>query len=252
MHKLGCIAAERGDPSSDKLQAFAFDIICLGADTAQLVNRQEIINTTAGEDQCSLASVIATEQLGQRGFRVPDCNRETRAINQLIAQLSESPQDFFQKLVDAALELSSANSTGISLLDKEENKFIWPAVAGGLQPYIGGGTPRDFGPCGTVLDRNAPVLFVHPERHFTYLKPITPPLEEVLLIPFHIDGQAVGTLWAVIHEPNRKFDTEDKRLLENLSTFAASAYQVLLNVGYLERILKTRPVSSPNNLPNAA
>jgi GAF domain-containing protein len=207
---------------------------------------------TANEDQCSLDSVIATEQLARRKPRAPDCNGETRTINQLISELSESPQNFFQKLVDAALELSSANSTGISLLDEEQKRFVWPAVAGGLQPYIGEGTPRDFGPCGTVLDRNAPILFQHPERHFTYLKPIAPPLEEVLLIPFHMDGKAVGTIWAVIHEPNRQFDAEDKRLLENLSSIAASAYQVLVNEGYLENILKNKPVPPSNPLSHAA
>ena len=207
---------------------------------------------TASEDQCSLDSVIATEQLGHRKSRRPDCNGETRAINQLISQLSESPHGFFQKLVDTALELSSANSTGISLLDEEKKRFVWPAVAGGLQPYIGEGTPSDFGPCGTVLDRNAPVLFQHPERHFTYLKPIAPPLEEVLLIPFHMNGKAVGTIWAVIHELDRRFDAEDKRLLENLSAFAASAYQVLVNEGYLESILKNPLAPPPGTLPNAA
>lgn len=203
------------------------------------------------EEHHSLESTIATQQLGLRKPRVPDCKRETRIINDLISQLAVSPQDFFQKLVDAALELSSANSSGISLLDEETKRFVWPAVAGGLQPFIGGGTPREFGPCGTVLDHNAPILFIHPERHFTYLMPITPSLEEVLLIPFHLDGKAVGTIWAVIHEPGRHFDVEDKRLLENLSTIAASAYQVLVNVGILETVLKTKPTPS-GNVPQAA
>jgi hypothetical protein len=130
------------------------------------------------------------------------------------------------------------------LLDEEQGRFIWPAVAGGLRPYIGGGTPRDFGPCGTVIDRNAPLLFLHPERYYTYLTPIAPSLEEVLLIPFHMNEKAVGTIWAVIHEPGRHFDTEDKRLLENLSVFAASAYQVLVNEGILETILKKVSISS--------
>jgi GAF domain-containing protein len=195
----------------------------------------------AGE--CSLDSVIATEQLALRKPRAPDCAAETRVIAELINQAAESPHDFFQKLVDAALELSSANSTGISLLDEEQKRFFWPAVAGGLKPYIGGGTPQDFGPCGTVLDRNAPLLFVHPERHFTYLTPIAPSLEEVLLIPFYLDDKAVGTIWAVIHEPDRHFDAEDKRLLENLSTIAASAYRVLVDEGLLETVLRKKPVA---------
>jgi GAF domain-containing protein len=208
------------------------------------MNQTEVTNPSL--KYSNVDSVIATGLLAQRKPRVPDCKEETRIINELFSQLAQSPDGFFQKLVDTALQISQANSTGISLLDEAEKRFVWPAVAGGLQPYLGGGTPRDFGPCGTVLDRDAPVLFVHPERYFTYLMPITPPLEEVLLIPFHMEGKAVGTLWAVIHEPGRHFDAEDKRLLENLSTFAASAYQVLVREGILEAILKKKPVTPCN------
>ena len=205
----------------------------------------------AREEHCSLESVIATGQLDLRESRAPDCNGETRAITELIDHLAKSPEDFFQTLVDTALEISQANSTGISLLDEEEKKFVWPAVAGGLQPYLGGGTPRDFGPCGTVLDRNQPILFLHPEKHFTYLMPITPSLEEVLLVPFHMNGKAIGTIWAVIHEPGRHFDAEDKRLLENLSIFAASAYQVLVNEGILKTMLKNIPAPPDATAPKA-
>lgn len=188
--------------------------------------------------ECELESVIATAELGHRPRREPNLPREAEITTQLSQSWARSPQDYFQKLVEAALSLSNAESTGISLLDEAQGRFIWPAVAGRLTSYLGQGTPRDFGPCGTVLDRNAAVLFLHPERHFTYLKPITPPLEEVLLIPFHIKGRAVGTIWAVIHEPRRKFDPEDRRVLEDMSLFAASAYQVLTDSGALEPIIR--------------
>jgi len=187
-----------------------------------------------------LESVIATGELEQRRNRTVDWKSESDAMLQLTQELAKSPHDFFQKLVDMVLKLSSADSAGISLLDKKSGRFVWPAVAGGLVPYVGGGTPADFGPCGTVLDRNKPLLFVHPERHFTYLQPILPPLEEVLLIPFHVDEKPVGTIWAVIHNPDRRFQSEDRRLLENLSAFAASAYKVLARVGALEPLLSRK------------
>ncbi|HEY3852775.1 MAG TPA: GAF domain-containing protein [Verrucomicrobiae bacterium] len=186
---------------------------------------------------CDLESVIATNELAFRTSRSSDTAAEDRAALDLVTALSKSPNHFFQKLVDAALSLSRADSTGISLLDERRNRFVWPAVAGGLTPYLGGGTPRNFGPCGTVLDRNASVLFQHPERHFGYLLPIQPPLEEVLLVPFHVNGKAVGTIWAVIHVKNQQFDAEDKRLLENLSQFAASAYHALAEAGSLDPLL---------------
>lgn len=99
---------------------------------------------------------------------------------------------------------------------------------------MGDGTPRNFGPCGVVLDRGEKQLFVRPERHYPYLEPITPPLEEVLLTPFFVKGNAVGTVWLVSHDPAHKFDSEDVRLIQSLGNFASAAYQVLERAGALE------------------
>ena len=193
--------------------------------------------STSGPTACDLESVIATGELKHRSSRRTDRHIESQMELELSRELAKSPHAFYQKLVDTALEVSLADSAGISLLDEKNGRFVWPAVAGGLFPYLWGGTPSDFGPCGTVLERNQPVLFVHPERHFTYLESIQPSLEEVLLIPFHIDDKAVGTLWAVIHTLDKKFQPEDQRLLTNLTTFASAAYRVLASVGAIEPLL---------------
>jgi GAF domain-containing protein len=196
---------------------------------------------TSGFTAYDLESVIATSELELRSNRTLDQKAEGEAETELTRELAKAPHDFFNKLVNMVLKLSSADSAGISLLDEKNRRFVWPAVAGGLDPYVGGGTPSNFGPCGTVLQRNKPLLFVHPERHFTYLEPILPPLEEVLLIPFHVDGKAVGTIWAVIHQKDHKFQAEDRRLLVNLSAFAATAYKVLSSVGGLAPLLDKKP-----------
>jgi signal transduction histidine kinase len=49
-------------------------------------------------------------------------------------------------------------------------------------------------------------------------------MEEGLLIPFYVGGQAVGTIWILAHEPSRKYDSEDLRVMTNLAHFAAAAY----------------------------
>jgi GAF domain-containing protein len=198
------------------------------------------MNSGSSLSPVDLDSVIATDELDQRGNRISDQKAETDAEMELTRELAKSPQDFFQKLADTVLKLSVADSAGISLLNEKKGRFVWPAVAGGLSPYLGEGTPSDFGPCGTVLERNKVLLFQHPERYFTYLEPITPPLEEVLLIPFHVDRKAVGTIWAVIHTPGRKFQAEDRRLLQNLSNFASSAFKVLAGVGALDPLLSVK------------
>ncbi len=101
---------------------------------------------------------------------------------------------------------------------------------------IGGGTPRDFGPCGDVFNRNAPLMMKHVERRYEYFRPITPPVEECLLVPFYVQGRAVGTIWAVPHDARRKFDSEDMRLLVSMARFASSAYQITESLNLLKTI----------------
>jgi two-component sensor histidine kinase len=103
-------------------------------------------------------------------------------------------------------------------------------VAGQWACHVGKGTPRDFGPCGTVLDRNAALVFSHPERYFTYLSPVEPCLEEGLLVPLYVEGKALGTIWVVSHDTSCRFDAEDLRLITSLAAFASSAYQALISL----------------------
>ena len=84
-----------------------------------------------------------------------------------------------------------------------------------------------------MLDRNAPLLFAHLARRYTYFQPVLPPVEEALLVPFYGGGKAVGTIWAVAHDAHRKFDAEDERLLLSLGKFASSAYQILISLDAL-------------------
>jgi signal transduction histidine kinase len=84
------------------------------------------------------------------------------------------------------------------------------------------------------LDRNAPQLMSHPERYFDYLASVTPEIEEVLLIPFYIEGKAVGTIWVIAHDSTHRFDAEDLRVMTNLATFAAAAYQMLQSTARIE------------------
>ncbi len=141
-----------------------------------------------------------------------------------------------QKLAETALTLCGAQSAGISLLEADGKRFYWPAIAGQWAQHVGGGTPREFGPCGTVLDNNTALLFSHPERDFDYFAPVTPLVEEALLMPFYINGNAVGTVWIVTHDQGRRFQTEDLRLMTDLGTFAASAYQAVRSLNALQAV----------------
>jgi PAS domain S-box-containing protein len=185
--------------------------------------------TVRGTNAVSLESILFTEELAERPSRPADYPTENQALVSLAQSLADSPQTILQQLTDTILKVLDCGSAGISLLRHEDGvpRFYWPAISGAWKAYIGGGTPRDFGPCGTVLDRNAPLLFKHVEKVFKYFGPVTPLVEEALLIPFYVAGEAVGTVWAVAHDETKKFDSEDKRQLESLARFASAAYKAV-------------------------
>jgi len=172
--------------------------------------------------------IVSAVELTHRSSRTPDHVAESQALVALARELAASPSRILQKLAETALALCRAQSAGISLLDDTGKNFYWPAVAGQWACHVGAGTPRDFGPCGTVLDRKAPLVFSHPERLFTYLEEVKPYLEEGLLVPFYVEGEAAGTVWIVMHDKAHRFDAEDMRIMTGLADFAAAAYQAFL------------------------
>ena len=183
-----------------------------------------------------LESVLCTEELQRRPSRPPDYQAENRALVALTQALADSPRTILQTLADTILEVFGSESAGVSLVTADETRFYWPAIAGVWKPHIGGGTPRDFGPCGDVLDRNSPLLFKHFERRYPYFLPVTPLVQECLLVPFYVEGKAVGTIWAITHDPKaRQFDNEDLRMLISLGRFASSAYWAVESLERLER-----------------
>jgi CheY-like chemotaxis protein len=195
----------------------------------------------------ALDSVIANQELRRRRPRHPMPDVLDEALVGLARDLATSPRQVLQKLSDTALELCYAQSSGISLLEEENGRqiFRWHAVCGQWASYLWATMPREFSPCGTVLDRKAAQLMILPERHFTPLAQVTPRVHEALLIPFSVRGEIVGTLWVIAHDENRRFDSEDRRVLSKLASFAAEAYERLSSLSaddvmQLSR-LRTRP-----------
>src|SRR6516162_6871934 len=180
----------------------------------------------------SLESILCTEELSRRPWRPPDYEKENRALVALASALVDTNSNVLQKLADTILDVTQCDSSGLSLLTKDDGgkRFYWPAIAGKWKPHIGNGTPRDFGPCGDVLDRNCTLLFQHFERRYPYFQPVTPLIEECLLVPFYVGGKAVGTIWAITHSDRRKFDAEDERVMGSLGKFASSAYQARASI----------------------
>ncbi len=189
----------------------------------------------------SLESILCTEELQRRPSRPPDFEKENQALVKLVSALADSPGSIFRTLAETIQDITQCDSAGLSLLTRDGKtphidgeRFYWPAIAGMWNPHVGGGTPRNFGPCGDVLDQNRTLLFTHFERRYPYLMPINPTAEECLLVPFYVDGKAVGTIWGIMHSDRRKFDAEDDRVMASLGKFASSAYQALAHIEELK------------------
>jgi transcriptional regulator with GAF, ATPase, and Fis domain len=145
----------------------------------------------------------------------------------LANELTERPENLLQKLTETLIELRLADSAGVSLREKAEEgeQFRWAALAGRWGQFRGGVMQFDASPCGVVIECNAMLLFEHPQ-HFFEAAAVQPLIHEILLVPFHVQGRPVGTLRINAHDPGRKFDTEDVRLLRRLSCFASTGYQM--------------------------
>lgn len=173
--------------------------------------------------------VLITAELCQRKSRQPEREAEARAYSELAETFTHSAKSTLQALVDAGVRLCGAGSCGLSVLrtaKSGEPEFYWSHMAGVYAGYVGGTTPRDFSPCGTTLDRRSPQLFHYPGRLFSYFQPVQPPLVEGLVLPLMLDHVALGTIWIVSHDDERKFDSEDVRVMTSLAYFTVAALRV--------------------------
>ncbi|HEX2541815.1 MAG TPA: ATP-binding protein, partial [Caldimonas sp.] len=178
-------------------------------------------------DSATLDDVLITGDLAVRPRRAPDHEAENRALSALAEQLATDPAGVLQKVAELVLTLCRAGSAGVSILEPGAGRgvFRWHATAGAFAAHLGGTLSRDASPCGVVIDRKEVLLFNHPARFFPELRGVEPRVEEALLAPWRAHGEVIGTVWAVGHTPERRFDAEDARLLQSLAGFAALGYQ---------------------------
>ncbi|NJL66594.1 MAG: GAF domain-containing protein [Microcoleus sp. SM1_3_4] len=176
----------------------------------------------------TLNDICITQQLSARSPRSPNWQAEASAMQSLARLLAAGEPTTLQSLVEIAAQLCQAPSAGICLLETTDDRtevFRWAVVTGNLGLDADRTVPRNFSPDGVCLDRAAPQLFSHPDRHFTYLQEFNAPIVECLVLPLMAGSQALGTIWIVSHDENRHFDSEDLRAIATLADFATVALQ---------------------------
>jgi PAS domain S-box-containing protein len=182
-----------------------------------------------GNVEATLDEVLITHELARRPARAPDHRAESRALTLLSQELVTHPRGVLQRLAELALQLCRAGTAGVSILEHgaKGDVFRWHAMAGAHAAALGAAVPRANSPCGVVIERNTTLLFDGPARRFAPLRCGGPALRECLLVPWALDDQPIGTVWVIAHDPERRFDAEDARLLAELSSFAAAAHRVV-------------------------
>lgn len=189
---------------------------------------QQIFNTRNGSG--GLQQVLITHELSARPLGKRDGAAQIRALEAVGREITKPADQLLGVVVNHALELCAAGSTGLSVLHEEEDKgrkFHWDALAGVLHDRVGGTTPRNFSPCGVTLDRKSPQLFSYSERYFRYLGACQVPLVETLIIPIFVDEKPLGTLWIVSHAKDCQFNSEDVLVMTGLAAFCETALSYL-------------------------
>src|SRR5215470_6356899 len=105
------------------------------------IQREDAIPAAAAP----LESIICTEELQRRPSRLPDHERENRALVALVSALADSPRTVLQTLAETILDVTQCDSAGLSLLTRDGKRpdscgkrFYWPAIAGIWNPHVGG------------------------------------------------------------------------------------------------------------------
>jgi signal transduction histidine kinase len=183
---------------------------------------------TIGEP-ARLEDILITHKLKSRRRRKPNSHAENVALHALARVMATAPNELIDTLLRTALELCSAGTAGLSLLETPahgDQIFRWTNLAGSLSKHRGGTTPRNFSPCGTAMDCNAAQLFTYPARRFQYFNGMDFTIVEALVIPVDLGGEIPGTLWIVSHDDEVKFDSEDARIMAGLAEFTACALRL--------------------------
>ncbi|NYF89658.1 GAF domain-containing protein [Tunturiibacter empetritectus] len=135
----------------------------------------------------------------------------------------ENPDTILQELVNAAVELCGADSSGISIERENKNDaefYEWVATAGEYAGFLNATLPRSPSACGMCLERGRPQLFRVTQRFFDLMGIEAPTVTDGLLLPW-VSGETRGTIWIMAHGRDEAFDGGDLRMMQMLADFAA-------------------------------
>ena len=188
--------------------------------------------------QAKEKDVFITAQLSARPIGKTNHLQEKRAMQELAQCMVEDPEDILPRFTDLAMEITSTNAGGVSLLepDPAPGFFRWRYLRGAAEQYENFLAPRNFSPCGKTLELNAPALLSYPERYYSWIADSGISAAEVLLVPISVPkGDIFGTLWSISNDPGH-FHRGHVRALTELSHFVAAALRMTVTARKMQRM----------------
>ncbi len=173
-------------------------------------------------------AVYPDGELDRRPVPERDHATDKAAIQDLAARMVDEPEAVLPRFVELAMKIGGGVSAGLSLFEGGPGAgvFRWRHLHGSLAAFESATTPRDFSPCGVVLDRKAPVLTINSERAYNWISDENIVLPEVLLVPLFAGVQPLGTLWVVSDTPGH-FHNGHAQSLADLAAFTGIALRMI-------------------------
>lgn len=154
-----------------------------------------------------------------------EVSRQLEGMQRIAHAFVAEPETILQVLVDAAIELCGADSSGISLEKDDrtdESYYHWVATSGQYSGFMDAMLPRYPSACGICLERGRPQLFRVGSKFFETMGVEAPLVSDGLLFPWQVESMR-GTIFVMAHGREHAFDAEDCRIMQTLADFAGMA-----------------------------
>ena len=159
----------------------------------------------------------------ERRLHERDAVTQMEGMRRVARAFVDSPDTVLQELVNAAVELCGADSSGISIErgdGSDADFYQWVATAGAYSGFLNAVLPRWPSACGVCLERGRPQLFRVTQRFFDLLGVVAPEVTDGILLPWD-EGETRGTIFIMAHGRDEAFDANDVRMMQVLANFAA-------------------------------
>jgi hypothetical protein len=170
-----------------------------------------------------VTDIVSSQAYAGRKNHNRDPGLQLEGMRRIAHAFVEHPETIHQELVNVAVELCGADSSGISIERPEygEDRFYhWVATAGEYSGFMDAVLPRFPSACGICLERGRPQLFRVGKKFFDIMGIEAPTVTDGILLPWQVEGTR-GTIFIMAHGRREAFDLQDCRTMELLANFAA-------------------------------